>query len=141
MKRYVYVRGLGILGQYGTKNPITGSKTFIKIKNFSDEPITKIGAGYFGNLCGTDTGKVYYWGWQFCPVTGFRQLMIYNEHTFMSRWVNRVFKNQNIISPPQLLFEFNQPLAKIGFGNAYAMALTKSGILYGTGANNSVCIL
>jgi alpha-tubulin suppressor-like RCC1 family protein len=134
----LYVRGLGLLGQYGTPKAIKGSRKFIEVNKFTEEPITQIAAGYFGNACATSKGKVYYWGWQFCPVTGFRLLMIYNEGSFISRTINSLCHGKNMIATPKLIYDFNQPICKLSIGNAYVMVLTNTGNLFGFGSNDSV---
>jgi len=134
----LYVRGLGLLGQYGIPRAIKGSKTFIQINKFTEEPITQIAAGYFGNACATSKGKVYYWGWQFCPISGFRLLMIYNEGSLISRIINTLYYGKNMIATPKLINDFKEPILKLSLGNAYVMVLTNIGNLFGFGSNDSV---
>eukprot|EP00826_Nyctotherus_ovalis_P008725 TRINITY_DN12265_c0_g3_i2.p1 TRINITY_DN12265_c0_g3~~TRINITY_DN12265_c0_g3_i2.p1 ORF type:complete len:204 (-),score=21.85 TRINITY_DN12265_c0_g3_i2:772-1383(-) len=138
MSRHVYIRGLGLLGQYGTLRPIAGSKTFVRVPAFTAEPIDRIAASYFGNACTTVRGALYYWGWQFCPMSSFRLLMLYNEGSLLSRAINKFYKGKNMVATPRMLFDFKEPIKKVALGNGYVMALSKAGNLFGLGANNSV---
>ena len=138
MLRSVYVRGLGIHGQYGADKVIASGKDFIKVRALEQESIEHVTASYFGNACTTKDKKLVYWGWQFCPVSAFRMLMFYSEIAFLAKVITAAWRSKNLISPPLTLFQASERIKKIVVGNAYIMALYETGQIVGVGSNLAV---
>jgi len=139
--RSIYVRGLGIHGQFCTKEYVPYSRTFLKLDLFNNCIIDKISANYFGTGCSTTEGELLYWGWNFNPYTCFSLLEWYEA---LPMYAHIVHFKRKWSKQPSILYnlgEYNEGIARICLGNAYVLSLTNKGELLGAGTNDAVYLL
>ena len=136
--RNVYVRGIGIHGQYCTNDYIRYSKEFRKIDLFKNTVVDKVAANYFATSCTTIEGELLYWGWKFNPYSCF-SLLDWQEDIPILGKISNIKRRIGI--EPNVLYNFGiypEGIKKICMGNSSVLALTNKGELLGCGSNDSV---
>lgn len=135
--RSVYVRGLGIHGQFGMYGIIDGSSKFLKIQKLKDLNIEHIASNFFSNAAVTADNKLFYWGWNYNPYSSF-QVLDYNQIPILGSLIYYIRTHKKSFNYPHKLFESEAKIKKVVLGNSYLIGLDKNGKVFGVGSNDAV---